>query len=413
MRLGLLIYKKVERMTGLSTQRSWLEISESAFRHNIQQLRALLGSTELALVVKSNAYGHGMHEIAQLSEQLPEISWLCTAGLQEAIDLKTKSKTTKKVLALSYLDADAESAAKYGIHCGIYDYHTAYGLNQAAQHIGKPLAVHIKVDTGMSRLGVPPEQVVSFIRQLQTLSHITIYGIFTHLCDTANPDATFSQLQLARFNAVLLELESVGIRIPLSHALSSSGLSVATSQKYNLLRAGALAYGMWKSHEQQQLVSTLYPGFNLQPVMSWKTHIAQIKQIPKDSYIGYNCTYKTSRQSTIALLPVGYWDGYPRGLSNNGFVVVKNQKAPVVGIVSMNLTAIDITAIPNVTMHDIVTLVGHEQISLIQVADYASTIPNEIATRISSSLPRVILPQNQLPLNISKTREVPYTENIL
>lgn len=381
-------------MTLLATHRSWLEISESAFRYNIQQLSSLLPATELAIVVKSNAYGHGMLEIAQLCEQLTEVSWLCTAGLQEALELKIKGKVTKKVLALSYLDADEEAAALYDIHCAIYDYQTAYALNQAAQRVGKPIAVHIKIDTGMSRLGIAPQEIYNFIQQLNALSHIIIYGLFTHLSDTANPDATFSNAQLTCFTNALNDLTAAGIHIPVSHAFSSSGLSVETTKKYSMLRAGALAYGMWKSHEHQQLVAKIYPQFNLKPVMCWKTHIAQIKQVPKNSYIGYNCSYKTNRQSTIALLPIGYWDGYPRELSNTGFVLIKNQKAPVVGIVSMNLTAIDITDIPHVTTQDIVTLLGTDQVSLIQVADAAGTIPNEITTRINSCLPRIIVPSN-------------------
>jgi alanine racemase len=400
-------------MNLLKTKRSWLEISQSAFNYNIQQLSSLLGSTELAVVVKSNAYGHGMHEIAQLSEQLPEISWLCTAGLQEALDLKIKSKTTKKVLALSYLDADYEAAALYEIHCGIYDYETVYHLNRAAQKVGKPLAIHIKVDTGMSRLGIACDQVVEFIQKISSLPYIKLYGVFTHLCDTANSDTTFSMLQLMRFNTVLDELKAAGIDLPAIHALSSSGLSVMAPRNYSILRAGALAYGIWKSAEHQQLVTALYPQLNLKPVISWKTSIAQIKHIPEGSYIGYNCTFKTTRKSIIALLPVGYWDGYPRNISNKGFVEIKGQKAPVVGIVSMNLTAIDITDIPGVSLQDTVTLVGSKNIPLCQVAEYAGTIPNEITTRICSSLQRIITERTELPASTSQTLQVPYTENIL
>lgn len=374
--------------------RSVIELDSHAFSYNSEQIKKAIGQTQLAAVIKSNAYGHGFKEIALLCQQENNINWICTASLTEALLLLSYG-IEKQILVLSYLDSDYSAAVYNNIHCAIYTYEDAIFLNQAAQEIGKQAFVHVKIDTGMSRLGIWPEETIDFIKSLQKLQNLNVYGIFTHLCDTPNIDQSFSYLQLSKFDSVLDELKQAGISITCTHALSSSGLCIKPSRQYTLLRAGASLYGIWKSEEHKKLILRCYPEFDLKPVMTWKTRIIQIKTIDAGSFVGYDRTYTAQRDMTIALLPIGYWDGYSRGLSNKGFVIVRNQFAPVIGIVSMNIMAIDITDIQGISYNDQVLLIANNsQINALQCAQKAGIITNEMVCRIHSSIPRIIINQN-------------------
>ena len=373
-------------------QRTWIELDQHTFNSNIAQLAKVITPAPLALVIKSNAYGHGIAQVAHLAQQNTQVSWLCTAGLQEALYVRKNCSVTKPILALSYLDDNLEDAAQLSISCVVYTPTMAQDLSQAALRAGKTIAVHIKIDTGMSRLGIPTTQALDFIHAVIKLPGLIFEGIFTHLADPT--DHEFSTYQLRHFNHLLTLLDNYTLRPPLVHILSSSGLALKQAPFYTLVRVGALAYGLHKSPEHQALVRTNYPDLVVRPLLTWKSSIAQIKQIPKNSFIGYNCTYKTEQDSTIALLPVGYYDGYPRALSNKSHVVIKGQKAPVVGIISMNLLAIDITHIPDVTYNDHAVLLG-PGIDLVELGYQAHSIPNECATRLCSSIKRIVISQEQ------------------
>lgn len=373
-------------------QRTWIELDQHAFTINITQLAQIITPAALALVIKSNAYGHGIDQIAHLAQHNTHIRWLCTVGLQEALYIRQNCAVTKPILALSYLDDNLDYAARYTIACTVYTHAMAQDLSRAAVRTGKPIAVHIKVDTGMSRLGVSTTQAGKFIQEVIKLPGLIFEGIFTHLADPM--DQEFSAYQLKNFSHILTLLDTAALRPPLVHALSSSGLSLSPVHCHTLVRAGTLAYGLHKSPEHQALLQARYPYIRLHPVLTWKSSIAQIKQVPKNSSIGYNCTYKTEHESTIAVLPVGYYDGYPRALSNKAHVIIKGQKAPVIGIISMNLLAIDITHIPDVTYHDHAVLLGPD-IDLIHMGHQAHSIPNECTTRICSSIKRIIIPQQE------------------
>lgn len=368
-----------------------ISLDTKAFAHNINLLKAALGKTQLALVLKSNAYGHGLLEMGQQAEQLSQVDWICTAGLTEAIELR-QNNIHKKLLVLSYLDADLSQAILLDIHCPIYDFETAQELSYLAQKLRKKVNVHIKVDTGMSRLGILPHETVNFVRAVSQLPYITIYGIFTHLCDTPNPDPSFSYTQLDTFDSVLDLLAQAGIIIPCTHALASSGLCVVPKRSYTLARIGGLAFGLWKTESHKARVLRNYPALkNICPVLTWKTNIIQVKNIPVGSFIGYDRTYQAPKDMRIAMLSVGYFDGYPRSLSNTGVVLVNNQEAPILGIISMNLMTIDVTHIPSAKKHDEVVLLGsHQSIQPLACAQRAKLITNELVARINSEIPRAL-----------------------
>ena len=325
-----------------------------------------------------------MLHIAAMVEQCPDVAWLFTAGIDEACLVRAQG-CSKPILALAYSSNLFEEAINNTIDVAIYDHETVKALNACAAQLKKKARVHIKVDTGMSRLGVLPAEVVQFVENIQACyKNIEVYGIFTHLADTNNSDLSYTHNQLAQFDAVVEQLAGTGI---CSHVLASGSLFLP--QKYPLVRVGTSLYGFWKSAVQKKRFQDKFPDLELQPVLTWKTRIIQIKTIPAGCSVGYNRTFFSSRQTTIAILPIGYADGYSRELSNKSHVIINGCPAPILGMVTMNLTVVDITDIADVTVGTEVILLGnYPGITATDLAQKLGTINNEIVTRISPTIPR-------------------------
>ena len=370
---------------------TWVEIDAAAFEHNLQQYRSIAPHAEFAPVIKSNAYGHGMELIAQLCEKSSAVDRMCVVALSEAVTLRA-IKITKPIMVLSILDADLEYAALHDIAVVVYDLDTAHALNAIGKKHHKKISVHVKIDTGLSRLGILAEHAIAFIQSIHAMPFIHLQGIFTHFAESEKEDQTFTYHQIQRFTDLLASLENNGIQIPLKHSSCSAAITGNDASHYTLVRAGIGIYGLWPSQENKIMTQLVHPAFALKPVLTWKTRIIQLKNIPTGSTIGYDRTHQVTRNTTIAVLPVGYWDGYDRGLSNTGTVLVRGTLAPVIGRVAMNLMMIDVTDISGITFGDVVTLLGnHTSISADDVARNAATINYEIVTRINPLLPRVTL----------------------
>ncbi len=370
-------------------RRTWLEISQRAFHHNVTQIKSLIGSTALGVVVKANAYGHGMIEIATIAEHNPAISWLFTAGTQEAQELRAHG-SKKPILAMAYLDSSPEEVICQNIRIALYEYSEAQILDKIAQKLGKKVLVHIKIDTGMSRLGLLPEEAVNFIQKIINFKNIEIEGIFTHLADTNNPDLSYSYKQLEEFDKILEQLTLLKIKIPIVHALSSGALLF--KKKYSLVRVGTNIFGFWKSPIQEERFTQHAPDFYLEPVATWKTCITHMQIVAPGSSVGYARTFIAERPTTIAVVPVGYADGYARTLAHKAQVLVHSTYAPVLGIISMNLMALDVTDCGSVTVGDEVILMGKEPYTTAtHTARLLGTINNEFATRISPLIERKLV----------------------
>lgn len=370
---------------------SWIEIDSQAFISNIKQIHQIISSSQkIALVVKSNAYGHDMLKISNIAEKLSEISYLCTANLNEAISLK-QDNIKKPIIIVSYIsDNNLDLIAQYDIQPTIYDLDTAIKLNSIAKKLNRKIKVHIKLDTGMNRLGVSNTQIVEFIKKITKLSNLTVASIFTHLCDTSNPESNFSILQLKNFDNVIKNLKLNDINIPYLHALSSSGLYLNPKYNYDFLRIGGLAYGLWKSKKHKNLILNAYPDLKLTPILNWKTRIIQIKSVKEGDFIGYNRSFQVNNQKRIAILPVGYADGLTLSLSNKGYLYIKNQKVQILGIISMNLTIIDITNLSNIAVGQEVSIVDSDiDLCAFNLAQSGSCITNELITRIPNHIPRI------------------------
>ncbi len=369
--------------------RTWIEIDSVAFNHNIAQLSSVVGPrTSLGVVVKADAYGHSLELIGKLCQENDAVSWLFTAGIKEAVRLRVNG-ITKSILVLAYADDNPLALLDYQITYGVSDIHTARHLSEIAAPLYKKIAVHIKIDSGMSRFGFQSETLNEAYKELSTLPGLTITGIFTHLSDTNNSDYSFIKQQLAIFDSAANQLENVLKRRLFIHALASGALHL--EKRYDCVRVGTNVYGYWKSPLQQQRLSALQSSLSLQPILTWKTRISALKDINPGDAVGYHRAFIAPKPMKIAILPVGYYDGYPRGLSHKGQVLIRNTYAPLIGIISMNSMLADVTHIGSVQIGDEVVLCGDfPGLRAHDLAAMTDSIQNEFLTRISPCIPRVL-----------------------
>jgi alanine racemase len=367
---------------------SWVEIDTHAVLHNLANYKSIIAPAQLAPVIKSNAYGHGIELIASLCEQSSSVDMICVVSVGEALLLRSKG-IRKPLLVLSILRDDIEQAVHHDIQLVVHDLTAAATLNELGKKIGKKIEVHIKVDTGLSRLGFLAHDALEIIEMIYKMPYLMIKGLFTHFADSESADQTFTNEQIARLNKLVDVLSTKDIHIPLRHASCSAAITANSDAHFNLCRVGIGVYGLWPSIENRNTTKEFYPAFSLKPVLTWKTTIIQLKEVPAGSYVGYSCTYKVERPSMIATLPIGYWDGYDRGFSNVGMVLIKNELCKVVGRVAMNLTMVDVTDL-NVYVGDEVVLLGnHAGVTAEDLALRCQTINYEIVTRINPLLPRI------------------------
>ncbi len=368
----------------------WVELKAEAPDHNLRELRQSSEGALICAVVKSNAYGHGVAEIVSL---LPSADWFAVNSLEEGIDLR-RLGVEKPILLLGHVPlTKLVEAVRYRLRLTLYNREslkTLAKLNMAAE---EAFPVHLKLETGTGRQGLLPEDLDNFLEDFSAVPGLMLEGVLTHFAnieDTLNHD--YAQDQLGRFRRGVDRIFALGFEPPLIHAACTAAAILFPETYFDMLRVGIGLYGLWPSRETY--LSALMgqrPVPKLEPVLSWKTRIVQIKTLPEGHYVGYGCTYKTTRSTKVAVLPVGYADGYDRSLGNNAYVLVRGKRAPVIGRVCMNLCMIDVSDIPQVALEDEVFLLGRdgaEEISAETLAGWAGTINYEIVTRISPLLER-------------------------
>lgn len=389
---------------------SWIEINQSAFAHNIQCYRQIIDSSVmLGVVVKSNAYGHGLSLVGDLCQSHPDISWLFTASLSEALTLRAQ-KVTKPILVLSICDANPVYACTHDIDLCVYSYECANRINAAAQKMQKKCRVHIKIDTGLSRFGFKPCEAVKNIRKIIDMPFLEVRGIFTHFAKAASVDTSFSEEQQHRFFEVLQELALHGISIPIRHAANSPASTLINLTGTNVVRLGAGAYGLNMGQAHYAFNQQKHPDFSLQQILNWYAKIIDIRTLPAGIPVSYDGTFVTDKETLIALIPVGYYEGYDRRLSNKGMVYLPEHDAyaSVRGRVCMNHIIIDVSHIPAVQIGQKVLLCG--DIEKMRAYDLACLIEGfnarEITTRLSAALAR--LPRLEQE-SFRKKMDIPYT----
>lgn len=358
---------------------NWVELDANALEHNVQQFQRWLGSkTKIAAVIKSNAYGHGIVEIAKLYEQCSGIAALCVINITEAIIIREQAQVKKPIFVIGYLDQNYDYIIQHDLQTILYDFNTALKLNEIGKKHQKYISVHIKFDTGMSRLGVIAKELDSFIHQVKTLHWIKICGIFTHLAESYNTTRTAQQI------AVFEQVKKFDYQI---HASNSHGALTTQTKNYNFARIGIGLFGYLQKETQENQNK-------LKPVLSLKTKILQMKSVQTGALIGYDGMFQASTNMTIATIAIGYHEGLDARLSNTGSVIVNGQLAPIIGRICMNLTIIDISKISGCITGQTVTLLGKEGNISISAYDW-STITKASAynhlTKLSAMIPKIII----------------------
>ena len=372
-----------------------VEISRAALTSNLFQFRKQVGNrTKIMAVVKSNAYGHGIQEVSKIVSQ-NGADWLGINSLEEGMNLR-EEKIKLPILIMGYIPlAKLGEAIKNNLSFVVYNQETIKQAERQASKLDKKAKVHLKVETGTNRQGIDLKEVVPFAKFCLTLKNIFLEGIYTHYAnieDTLNSD--FAMEQLGKFQKALQIIKAAGVKIPIRHTACTAATILYNQTFFDMVRVGIGLYGLWPSRETKVSAQERKIEIKLRPVLSWKTKVAQVKEVPKGETIGYGRTFKTSRKTKIAILPVGYWDGYDRGLSNSGRVLIRGRFAPVVGRVCMNMIVVDVTNIPGVKTEDEVALIGKQgknEITAEEIAQKLGTINYEVVTRINPLLPREVV----------------------
>ena len=370
---------------------TWAEIDLNQLAANFQQIKQRVASTaRIMAIVKANAYGHGAVECARrLAAEGAD--WFGVALPEEAIQLRN-SGIAQPVLCLAGFWRDQAAACiQHKLTPVIYRLDMLETLNQAASEANEIVDVHVKVDTGMGRLGIRFDQISEFAAALERFRNVRIDGLMTHLAaadDTACRPLTLDQIR--RFDETVSAFRERGYRPTHLHLANSAGVYGHRESWGNLVRPGGVLYGLWRD-----VLPLTVSDAQLGPVMSLHSRVIMLKWVPPGETIGYGCTFEASRRSLIATLPVGYHDGYMRGFSNRAHVIVRGVYAPVVGRVSMDLTLIDVTDVPGVELHDQVTLLGSDRrkpelkIKAEDLARIAGTLSYEVTCGVGDRVPRV------------------------
>jgi alanine racemase len=370
---------------------SWVEIDTQRLRNNIDAFRTAIESgTELMVVVKANAYGHGLETVAPVAAERSD--WLGVNCLDEALAI-TQLGIKKPVVILGHTPVDhAEDIVRNGYRQVLYRMDVAKALSDSAVKSGAPAKVHLKIETGTNRQGIALAHLPGFIAELAKLPGIEIEGAYTHFANIEDTlDPSFAESQVRKFREALKIVAGAGIRLAQIHASATAGTLLYAEMDFTMVRLGIGTYGIWPSRETQIAARERGRSLLLAPVLTWKTRVAQVKEVQTGDYVGYGLTYRVGRPTKLAVLPIGYYDGYDRKLSNSGRALIHGQPVAVVGRVAMNMTMLDVTDV-GAEIDDEVVLIGQQGDSEIRVEELAEkigTISYEVVARINPLIPRV------------------------
>lgn len=371
---------------------SYVELSKKSIEHNLRSVRAVAKpGVRFALAIKGNAYGHGQNEIAKLAERFAD--YFLVNSLEELRLLRVVSK--KPCFVLGYVAPSAlGEALSLGAILGVFSATQLGEIEKAARRAQKKAEVHIAVDALLGREGFIESDLPKLFAAARACRHVRITGMYAHFAnieDTNN--LTHAERQVSAYESMLAIAEKHGYGGLATHISATSGLLAyeKAAGKNTIVRCGIGMYGLWPSEHLEYAYAK--SELSLKPVLSWKTHVAQVKTLPAGRTVGYGLTYMTKRATRVALIPQGYADGYPRALSNKGYVLIGGKRCRVLGRVSMNMFVVDVSAVRGVAEGDEAVLLGEQgkdRISAEDLGDWSGTINYEAVTRISALLPRII-----------------------
>lgn len=363
-------------------------ISLKALEHNLDAIHGCIErDTKIIAVVKADGYGHGAVPLAEVMEQREDIWGYAVATPEEAEELYSNG-IKKPILILGYTFQEYdEQIVKEGLRPAVFSLERAKQLSEEAVCQNKDCKIHIKLDTGMSRIGFQvTEQSADEIAQIAALPNIIIEGIFTHFSKADETDKTFTRKQADTYEQMLTWLKDRQIEIPIHHVSNSAGIVDLPEYNKDIVRAGIILYGLWPSDEVEK------NNINLQPLLSLKSHVVHVKELEPGRIISYGGTFEVEKTMQIATVPVGYADGYPRSLSNKGYVLIHGKRAAICGRVCMDQMMVDVSEIPDVKPGDEVTLIGTdgaETITMEELGDMSGRFNYELACDLNKRIPRI------------------------
>lgn len=372
----------------MQNTRVYAGINLSAVLHNLEEMHKNIDkNTKIVAVIKTDGYGHGALRIAKTIENVPYLWGYAVATADEAMALIDDGRK-KPILILGISFAEQfDAIIRNDIRPCVCDFDTAKKLSEIAVSKNKICHIHIKIDTGMSRIGFQvSEETANIIYEISKLPNIEIEGLFTHFANADETDKTPTMEQIDLFQKMCQMLKAKGITVPIKHCSNSAGIVDIPEANMNMVRAGIILYGLWPSDEVNKRAMDLHP------VMSLKSHISYIKDLEAGRKVSYGGVYVTTTKQKIATVPVGYGDGYARSLSEKGYVLVRGQKAPICGRICMDQFMIDVSHIEDVRVGDAVTLLGQDGslcITMEELGDLSERFNYEFACLITPRVPRV------------------------
>jgi alanine racemase len=365
---------------------TYAEIDLNSYTHNLKQLLSLLkDNVSLMAVVKANAYGHGIEKIASTALS-NGASYIGVVSLGELKRLRS-AKITAPVLIFNFLDSDSfDEAISLSATITVFDLGTVLGLQESAKELNEVVKVHIKIDTGMHRAGCNPSDTLKIAQSILACKNLKLEGVFTHFAESEDPDTNFTEKQLDLFKSCIADLAKHNIKPPLIHCANSAATIAWPSSHFTMVRPGIITYGLnpfSPDHPKHNYVAKKF-----KPILTLKSTIVFIRVIEPGETVGYNRRWIAEQKSTVALLPVGYGDGWRRTPHNAGRVSINGSFAPILGSVSMDQIVVDVTHLKNVSVGDEVILMGVDGLKADDIADSYQTINYEVVTALSDRIAR-------------------------
>lgn len=369
---------------------TWVEISLSKLRRNYQRIRTLAGARGVMAVIKADAYGHGAVPVARCLAECG-VDWFGVATVEEALELRAAGIEQSVLLLGGLYMSDPAHLIEYRLTPSISSTMRLDTYAECARRYGRPIEFHLKVDSGLGRLGLPLDRLTAFVEHYRELAGLQLKGFFTHLASAEDLVASQTDEQEQRFSTALEELRRLEVEPAWTHVSNSAALLTGRKFPENLVRIGALLYGYC-------LPLVVSPGQELpqvpefEPILTFKSRVVYMKDVPSGTPLGYGAAFHARRPSRIATVPVGYADGLSHALSNRGYAIVRGQRARIVGSISMDLSLLDVTDIPGTNIGDEIILMGqsdHCAITAIEIAQLLDTVPYEVLCSIGKRVPRI------------------------
>ena len=384
--------------------RTWAEIDTDALTHNFKEIRRITSpKAKILAVVKADAYGHGVVEVTKALTKCGA-DYLAVACADEGKQLRRAGVELPILILGASCAADCKDLIEYSLMPTVFSLEFAQELSKTAQKLNKKIKIHIKLDTGMSRIGfvagVDDDALTEDILKISKMPGIEIEGIFSHFSVSDEKDSSYTELQLKRFLSVCELLEKKGLHIPIRHIANSAAIMMYPEAHLDMVRAGIILYGLYPSDEVDK------KRIDLHPVMTLKSRITMVKTLQAGRGVSYGKTYITDRPTKIATVPIGYADGYARLLSGSAKMAVQNKPVPVIGRICMDQCMIDVTSVNNINTGDEVTVFGADVVTADDIADWLGTVNYEIVCMVSMRIPRIYLKDGKAVTTVNYLNKV-------